>query len=69
MYLAREASLAASGAILNVDPVAALDVLQSCLQVQVTYGAILISFSGTSSALFYPHVIYVDIYSRASLGF
>ncbi|KAF8516761.1 hypothetical protein JB92DRAFT_2908968 [Gautieria morchelliformis] len=45
IYLAREASLAASGAIMDVDPAAALDVLQSCLNVQVTYGAILISFS------------------------
>ncbi|KAF8582289.1 hypothetical protein K439DRAFT_159477 [Ramaria rubella] len=45
VYLAREASLAASGALMNVDPTVALAVLQNCLNIQVTYGAILISFS------------------------
>jgi len=46
IYLARQAGLAASGLATGVDPSIALSLLESCLHLQVTYGAVLISFAG-----------------------
>jgi len=45
VYLARQAGMVASGLLTTIDPGVALALLRDCLNVQVTYGAILISFS------------------------
>ncbi|KAF4614617.1 hypothetical protein D9613_002606 [Agrocybe pediades] len=46
VYLAYEASLAASGAVIGMDPGVALTVLDQALNLQVTYGAVMLSFLG-----------------------
>ncbi|KAL1751859.1 hypothetical protein FB107DRAFT_266107 [Schizophyllum commune] len=45
-YLARQAGLAASGAVAGMDPGLAITILHQALDVQVTYGAVLLSFLG-----------------------
>jgi hypothetical protein len=45
-YLAHQAGLAASGVITNIDPGVALTILDQALNVQVTYGAVMLSFLG-----------------------
>lgn len=44
-YLARQAGLAASGMLASINPETALGLLMDCLHVQVTYGAVLLSFT------------------------
>jgi len=44
-YLARQAGLASSGVLTSVDPGVALSLLNDCLHIQVTYGAVLMSFT------------------------
>jgi len=46
IYLAKEAGLAAAGKVAGLDPGVALGVLNNCLDIQVTYGAVLLSFLG-----------------------
>ncbi|THU80223.1 hypothetical protein K435DRAFT_768161 [Dendrothele bispora CBS 962.96] len=46
VYLAYETGLAASGIPINIDPGVALTVLDQALNVQVTYGAVMLSFLG-----------------------
>jgi len=46
IYLAKEAGLAAAGKIAGLDPGVAVGVLNNCLDIQVTYGAVLLSFLG-----------------------
>lgn len=45
-YFARQAGEAAAGVASSVDPTVALTLLQDCLHIQVTYGAVLLSFTG-----------------------
>jgi len=46
IYLANQASLAAQGALANIDPGVALTLLDRALSIQVTYGAVMLSFLG-----------------------
>ncbi|KAI0780399.1 hypothetical protein BD413DRAFT_1201 [Trametes elegans] len=46
IYLARQAGVAAQGLVPNIDPGVALTVLDQALNIQVTYGAVLLSFLG-----------------------
>lgn len=46
IYLANQASLAAQGALLDMDPGVALTLLDRALSIQVTYGAVMLSFLG-----------------------
>jgi hypothetical protein len=46
VYLANQAGQAASGVVTNIDPGVALTILDQALNVQVTYGAVLLSFLG-----------------------
>ncbi|KZV88294.1 hypothetical protein EXIGLDRAFT_619554 [Exidia glandulosa HHB12029] len=46
LYLARQAGNAAASIVSGVDPSMMLAALDSCLNVQVTYGAVLLSFLG-----------------------
>ncbi|KZS89959.1 hypothetical protein SISNIDRAFT_458280 [Sistotremastrum niveocremeum HHB9708] len=46
IYLARQAGIAASGGTPGVDPNLAIAILNDCLHIQVTYGAVLLSFLG-----------------------
>jgi len=46
IYLAKEAGLAAAGKIVGLDANVAISVLNNCLDIQVTYGAVLLSFLG-----------------------
>ncbi|KAL0569395.1 hypothetical protein V5O48_012573 [Marasmius crinis-equi] len=46
VYLAYEAGLAASGVAINMDPGVALTILDQALNLQVTYGAVILSFLG-----------------------
>ena len=46
VYLARQAQLAASDLVSNIDPGVALTVLDQALNLQVTYGAVMLSFLG-----------------------
>ncbi|KAF9789811.1 hypothetical protein BJ322DRAFT_558728 [Thelephora terrestris] len=46
IYLANQASLAAQGVLSNIDPGVALTLLDRALSIQVTYGAVMLSFLG-----------------------
>jgi len=46
VYLAHQAQLAASGVVIGIDPGVALTVLDQALNIQVTYGAVMLSFLG-----------------------
>jgi len=46
VYLARQAGMAATGVITNIDPGVALTVLDQSLIFQTTYGAVMLSFLG-----------------------
>jgi hypothetical protein len=46
IYFANQASLAAQGALPNIDPGVALTLLDRALSIQVTYGAVMLSFLG-----------------------
>ncbi|OSD08319.1 hypothetical protein PYCCODRAFT_1429391 [Trametes coccinea BRFM310] len=46
VYLARQAGVAAQGLVSNIDPGVAITILDQALNVQVTYGAVLLSFLG-----------------------
>ncbi|KAJ7772952.1 hypothetical protein DFH07DRAFT_901910 [Mycena maculata] len=46
VYLAHEAGLAAAGQLAHVDPGVAITILDQALNVQVTYGAVMLSFLG-----------------------
>ncbi|KAJ7578535.1 hypothetical protein C8J56DRAFT_968232 [Mycena floridula] len=46
VYLARQASMAASGVSIHMDPGVALTLLDQALNIQVTYGAVMLSFLG-----------------------
>ncbi|KAJ6483042.1 hypothetical protein DFH09DRAFT_1004994 [Mycena vulgaris] len=46
VYLAHEAGLAAAGHLPHVDPGVAITILDQALSVQVTYGAVMLSFLG-----------------------
>lgn len=46
VYLAHQAGLAASGVITNIDPGVAHTLLDQALNIQVTYGAVMLSFLG-----------------------
>lgn len=46
IYLANQAGLATTGVITNIDPGVALTVLDQALTIQVTYGAVMLSFLG-----------------------
>ena len=47
MYLAHQAKLAASGMMIGMDPGVALTLLDQALNLQVTYGAVMLSFLGS----------------------
>jgi hypothetical protein len=46
VYLAHSAGQAASGVATNIDPGVALTILDQALNIQVTYGAVMLSFLG-----------------------
>ncbi|KAI0053965.1 hypothetical protein FA95DRAFT_1600478 [Auriscalpium vulgare] len=46
VYLAHQAGLATSGIITNLDPGVAITILDRALNIQVTYGAVMLSFLG-----------------------
>ncbi|KAJ7137887.1 hypothetical protein C8R44DRAFT_607089 [Mycena epipterygia] len=46
VYLAHEAGLAAAGKLVHVDPGVAITILDQALNVQMTYGAVMLSFLG-----------------------
>ncbi|KAJ6622891.1 hypothetical protein B0H10DRAFT_2011909 [Mycena sp. CBHHK59/15] len=46
VYLAHEAGLAAAGALPHIDPGVAITILDQALSVQMTYGAVMLSFLG-----------------------
>ncbi|KAJ7143112.1 hypothetical protein C8R43DRAFT_1130901 [Mycena crocata] len=46
VYLAHEAGLAAAGQLAHVDPGVAITILDQALNVQMTYGAVMLSFLG-----------------------
>ncbi|RPD56343.1 hypothetical protein L226DRAFT_615526 [Lentinus tigrinus ALCF2SS1-7] len=46
IYLARQAGVAAQGLVSNIDPGVAITVLDQALNIQTTYGAVLLSFLG-----------------------
>ena len=46
VYLAHSAQLAATGVVTNIDPGVALTILDQALNIQVTYGAVMLSFLG-----------------------
>lgn len=46
IYLANQATLAAQEALPNIDPGVALTLLDRALSIQVTYGAVMLSFLG-----------------------
>ncbi|KAI0306697.1 hypothetical protein B0F90DRAFT_1808334 [Multifurca ochricompacta] len=46
MYLAQQAGLATSGVLTSIDPGVALTILDRALNIQVTYGAVMLSFLG-----------------------
>jgi len=46
IYLANQASLATQGALSGIDPGVALTLLDRALSIQVTYGAVMLSFLG-----------------------
>ncbi|KAI0295456.1 hypothetical protein BC826DRAFT_909206 [Russula brevipes] len=46
VYLAHQAGLATSGVLTNMDPGVALTILDRALNIQVTYGAVMLSFLG-----------------------
>jgi len=46
IYLANQATLATQGALSNIDPGVALTLLDRALSIQVTYGAVMLSFLG-----------------------
>ncbi|KAJ7940140.1 hypothetical protein B0H13DRAFT_1936776 [Mycena leptocephala] len=46
VYLAHEAGMAAAGQLAHVDPGVAITILDQALNVQVTYGAVMLSFLG-----------------------
>lgn len=50
MYLAHQAQLAASGVAIGMDPGVALTVLDQALNIQVTYGAVMLSFLGSPNS-------------------
>ncbi|KIJ44299.1 hypothetical protein M422DRAFT_168276 [Sphaerobolus stellatus SS14] len=45
-YFAHQAGMAANGLLTSLDPAVAMTLLQDCLHIQVTYGAVLLSFAG-----------------------
>lgn len=49
VYLAHQAGLASSGYLTKIDPGVAHTILDQALNFQVTYGAVLLSFLGSSS--------------------
>ena len=49
VYLAHQAQLAASGVMIGMDPGVALTLLDQALNLQVTYGAVMLSFLGLST--------------------
>lgn len=51
VYLARQAQLAASGAAIGIDPGVAITLMDQALNLQVTYGAVMLSFLGQSPSL------------------
>jgi len=46
IYLARQAGMATTGTISSIDPGVALTILDQALTIQVTYGAVMLSFLG-----------------------
>jgi hypothetical protein len=46
IYLAKQAGLVTTGSMLNMDPGVALTILDQALSIQVTYGAVMLSFLG-----------------------
>jgi hypothetical protein len=46
VYLAHQAGLAATGNLANIDPGVALTIFDQALNIQVTYGAVMLSFLG-----------------------
>ncbi|KZT69859.1 hypothetical protein DAEQUDRAFT_811134 [Daedalea quercina L-15889] len=46
IYLARQAGIATTGLLTNIDPGVAITVLDQALHIQMTYGAVLLSFLG-----------------------
>jgi len=46
IYLARQAGIATTGLMTNIDPGVAITVLDQALNIQMTYGAVLLSFLG-----------------------
>jgi len=46
LYVARQAAKAAEGVAAHVDPASAVAFLDSCMQFQATYGAVMLSFLG-----------------------
>ncbi len=53
VYLAQEAGHAASGLATKIDPGVALTILDQALNVQMTYGAVMLSFLGKLSLQLY----------------
>jgi len=51
VYLAYQAGQAATGSLTNIDPGVALTIFDQALNVQVTYGAVMLSFLGEPTRL------------------
>jgi len=69
VYLARQAQLAASGAAIGIDPGVALTVLDQALNLQVTYGAVMLSFLGLLFLVNDPSPSINMIYRCLALGY
>jgi hypothetical protein len=57
VYCAHQAGLASQGLAVGLDPGVALTILDQALNVQVTYGAVMLSFLGMAISLFF--IIYI----------
>lgn len=63
VYLAHQAKLAATGVVIGMDPGVALTLLDQALNLQVTYGAVMLSFLGSS--IYYSDQTYL---TESSIG-
>jgi len=69
IYLAQQAGLATSGVLTSIDPGVALTILDRALNIQVTYGAVMLSFLGALHwGMEFAGLGGIKGYSRLALG-
>ena len=68
VYLAHSAQLAATGVVTNIDPGVALTILDQALNIQVTYGAVMLSFLGRCHSPLMPSQCFETVCRRIALG-